>query len=133
MLESHLHCGSPCSRPRLRIHYYAMHRCCVIKKVYARRKDYFSTVRVGVRTRRVALKGLVCAVEVPLQRIPAAVVVESVEHGKLDTTKADKSIKSARMLPVWTYPPDLYLYAHVGPQVARSRPQTQSQRFQPQS
>lgn len=57
---------SPCSRPRLRIHNYAMNRCCVIKKVHARRKDYFSTVRVGVRTQRVALKGLVYAVEVPL-------------------------------------------------------------------
>ena len=83
-----------------------MNRCCVIKKVYARRKDYFSTVRVGVRTRRVALKGLMCAVEVPLQRIPAAVVVESVEHGKVGTTKADKALKA---LACYRYGPVLQI------------------------
>ena len=79
-----------------------MNRCCVIKKVHARRKDYFGTVRVGVRTQR----GLVCAVEMPLQGNPAAVVVESVEHGKVGTAKADKALKA---LACYRYGPVLQI------------------------
>jgi hypothetical protein len=51
---------------------------CVVEKLHAQREDDRDTLRVGMEAQRVALEGSMRTIEVPLQRVPAAVIVEAV-------------------------------------------------------